>query len=158
MEKGFWPGEKRQKPLFVPFQTPATQATWNMHFHAEVVQWRQRNVQKSVLRVQSCWFAYRKCFIKPGGLVYFIFIWGGWGLLETGSLFERECSFNLEKTVVSVLHKELDYKVENLKYKKLDVMQPRFKNKSKLQLVNKHPLSVHMKFYSCDWFIQTIIC
>ena len=92
-----------------------------MHFHAAVVQWRQRNVQKkSVLRVQSCWFAYRKCFIKPGGLVYFIFIWGGWGLLETGGLFERECL--LEKTVVSVLHKELEYKVEKLKYKKLDVM------------------------------------
>ena len=88
--------------------------------------------KKSVLRVQSCWFAYRKCFIKPGGLVYFIFIWGGWVLLETGGLFERECSFNLEKTVVSVLHKELEYKVENLKYKKLDVMQPRFKNKSRL--------------------------
>ena len=88
--------------------------------------------KKSVLRVQSCWFAYRKCFIKPGGLVYFIFIWGGWGLLETAGLFQRECSFNLEKTVVSVLHKELEYKVENLKYKKLDVMQPRFKNKSKL--------------------------
>ena len=46
----------------------------------------------------------------------------GWGLLETGGLFERECSFNLEKTVVSVLHKELEYKVEKLKYKKLDVM------------------------------------
>ena len=27
------------------------------HFHAVVVQWRQRNVQKSVLHVQSCCFA-----------------------------------------------------------------------------------------------------
>ena len=27
--------------------------------------------------------------------------------------------FNLEKTMVSVLYKELEYKVENLKYKKV---------------------------------------
>ena len=90
--------------------------------------------KKSVLRVQSCWFAYCKCFIKPGGLVYFISFWGGWGLIETGGLFEREGLFNLEKTVVSVLHKELECKVEKLKYRKLDVMQPRIKNKSNLPL------------------------
>ena len=30
----------------------------------------------------------------------------------------------------SVLHTELEYKVEKLKYKKLEVMQPRIKNKS----------------------------
>ena len=29
---------------------------------------------------------------------------------------------NLAKTMVSVLHKELEYKVEKLKYKKLEVM------------------------------------
>ena len=34
----------------------------------------------------------------------------GGGLIETGSLFK------LGKTVVSVLHKELEYKVEKLKY------------------------------------------
>ena len=33
---------------------------------------------------------------------------GGWG----------EGLFNLTKTIVSVLHKDLEYKVENLKYKK----------------------------------------
>ena len=49
-----------------------------------------------------------------------------------GGLIEREGLINLAKTTVLVLHKELEYKVENLKYKKLDVMQPRFKNKSKL--------------------------
>ena len=38
---------------------------------------------------------------------------GGGGLIETGSLFK------LEKTVVSVLHKELEYKVEKLKYDKV---------------------------------------
>ena len=40
--------------------------------------------------------------------------------------------FNLAKTMVSVLHKELEYKVEKLKYKKLEVMQPMIKNKSEL--------------------------
>ena len=36
----------------------------------------------------------------------------------------------IAKTMVSVLHKELSYKVEKLKFKKLEVMQPRIKNKS----------------------------
>ena len=36
------------------------------------------------------------------------------------------------KTMVSVLHKELEYKVEKLKYKKSVVIQPRIKNKSEL--------------------------
>ena len=40
--------------------------------------------------------------------------------------------FNLAKTMVSVLHAELEYKVEKLKYKKLEVMQPMIKNKSEL--------------------------
>ena len=39
---------------------------------------------------------------------------------------------NLAKTMVSVLHKELEFKVERLKYKKLEVMQPRIRNKSEL--------------------------
>ena len=41
--------------------------------------------------------------------------------------------FNLEKTMVSVLHKKkkkTEYEVETLKYKKLEVMQPRIKHKS----------------------------
>ena len=40
------------------------------------------------------------------------------GLIETGSLFERGSLSNSEKTMVSVLHKELEYEVEKLKYKK----------------------------------------
>ena len=38
---------------------------------------------------------------------------GGGGLIETGGLF------NLEKTMVSVLQKKLEYKVEKLKNKKV---------------------------------------
>ena len=41
------------------------------------------------------------------------------GLIETGGLFERGGGlFNLEMTMVSVLQKELEHKVEKLKYKK----------------------------------------
>ena len=51
-----------------------------------------------------------------------------------GGLFERGGGglFNLAKTMVSVLHKELEYIVEKLKYKKLQIVRPRIKNKSDL--------------------------
>ena len=44
----------------------------------------------------------------------------GGGLIETGDLFHRGGGglFNLETTMVSVLYKELEYKVEKLKNKK----------------------------------------
>ena len=54
----------------------------------------------------------------PGGLFISSPFEGGGGLIETGGLFERGGLFNLKTTMVSVLHKELDYKVEKLKYKK----------------------------------------
>ena len=41
------------------------------------------------------------------------------GLIETWGLFEKGGLFNLEKTMVSVLHKHLKYKVEKLKNKKV---------------------------------------
>ena len=41
---------------------------------------------------------------------------GGEGLFERGGLF------NLEKTMELILHKEVQYKVEKLKCKKLEVM------------------------------------
>ena len=37
-------------------------------------------------------------------------------LIETGGLFERRGLFNLKTTMASVLHKELEYKVQKLKY------------------------------------------
>ena len=58
---------------------------------------------------------HRKSSRKPPGGAFLIFQAhlreGGVGL------------FNLEKTMVLVLHKELEHKVEKLKYKKLEVMQ-----------------------------------
>ena len=59
------------------------------------------------------WQDYHKSSIKPhGGLIYFKPIWGdGEGGIWEGGLF------NLQTTMVLVLHKELEYKVEKLKYK-----------------------------------------
>ena len=66
-----------------------------------------------------------------GGYSFQTHLRGG-GVKETGDLFERRGLFNLAKTTVSVLYKELEYKVEKLKYKKLEVPQPRIRNKSEL--------------------------
>ena len=61
----------------------------------------------------------------------------GGGLIETWGLLERGHLLNLEKMKVSVLQKKkLEYKVEMLKYRKLEVMQLRIKDKSEL-LVGK---------------------
>ena len=57
--------------------------------------------------------SYRRSLLSPTGGVFISnpFEGGGGGLIETGGLF------NLEKTMISVLHKELEYKVGKLKYK-----------------------------------------
>ena len=57
------------------------------------------------------WLMFVNPLLSPGGLIYFKPIWAR--LIWEGGLF------NLEKTMVSVLHKELEYKVEKLKYKKV---------------------------------------
>ena len=72
-----------------------------------------------------------KYSIKPA-LVLFILsrFEGGGGLNRNkGLIWEGGGggSFNFEKTIVSVLHEVLEYKVDKLKYKKvgaLEVMQP----------------------------------
>ena len=67
---------------------------------------------------------YHKSSIKPpGGLIYFEPSWG--------VHFERGGGVNLETMMVSVLHKELEYKVEKLTYKKFQVIQPRIRIKFK---------------------------
>ena len=68
---------------------------------------------------RNSFYTYRKSAIKPpGGGYLFQAIWEG-GLIETRGLFEKGGLFNLEKTMVSVLHKKLNYKVEKLMYKKV---------------------------------------
>ena len=59
---------------------------------------------------------------------------GGQGLIEIGGYLRDGGLFIVEKTMVSVLHKELEYKVEKLKYKRLEAMQPRIRIKSELPL------------------------
>ena len=49
-----------------------------------------------------------------------------------GLFFRGKGLFNLGKSMVSVLYKKLEDKVEKLKYKKLEVMQPRIKKKFEL--------------------------
>ena len=62
-----------------------------------------------------------------GELIDFKPIWeGGGGLIERGRLF------HLEMMMVSVLYKELEYKVEKPGYKKLEVIQLRIRIKSEL--------------------------
>ena len=51
---------------------------------------------------------------------------------DGGLIREGGSSFNLAKMVVWVLHKDLECQVEKLNYKKLEFMQLRIKNKSKL--------------------------
>ena len=64
---------------------------------------------------------YRKSFIKPpeggGGGYFFKPTWGG--LIETELIWEEGALLQLEKTMVSVLRKELEYKVVKVKYKKV---------------------------------------
>ena len=57
---------------------------------------------------------------------------GGGGGVGGGGLF------NLTKTIVSVVHKDLEYKVENLKYKKKKLKDN--KTNPNFQLVNKPSL------------------
>jgi len=45
---------------------------------------------------------------------------------------DQEIGKIFAKTIISVLHEEHEFKVEKLKYKKLEVMQLRIKTKSEL--------------------------
>ena len=49
-----------------------------------------------------------------------------------GFISEEGGLFDFAETEISVLHKELECKVEKLKYTKLEVIQLRIKNKSEL--------------------------
>ena len=63
----------------------------------------------------GCYHAVNPLLSPPWGAYLFqAHLRGGGegGLMEIGGLF------NLEKTMVSVVHKELEYEVEKLKYKK----------------------------------------
>ena len=59
--------------------------------------------------------------MPPRGAFLFQTIWGGFNR-DGERLFKKGSLFNLVKTTVSVLHKEQEYKVEKLKYKKLEII------------------------------------
>ena len=63
---------------------------------------------------------------RGGAYLFQAHLRGGGGLIEAGHLF------NLEMMMVSVLYKELEYKVEKLRNKKLEVAQLRIRIKSEL--------------------------
>ena len=91
--------------------------------------------------------AYRKSSINPLGGLFVSSTFeggGGGGLLETEGFLEGGGLFNLAKMVVLALHKELERKVEKLKYKKLKVMRPRIKSKSNL-LTRKYTIQDQSK-------------
>lgn len=66
---------------------------------------------------------YSKSSINPPGGGLFISNLFEGGLIETGGLFGRRGVglFTLEKTMVSVVHKELEHKAEKLKNKMVGV-------------------------------------
>ena len=68
-----------------------------------------------------------------------------------GELISDGELFNLENRMVSVLHEELKYKVEELKNKKVGGYAAEDQNQIRTSswYVN-HPGSVHVKFYSRD--------
>ena len=58
---------------------------------------------------------------------------------------------NLAKIMVSVLHKQLEFKVEKLKCKKLEVIPSKIKKHIRTPSWSiNHSGSVHTKFYSRD--------
>ena len=78
------------------------------------------------------------------------------GIIETRGLIGEGGLFNLVKMVVSVFHKDLECKVEKLKYKKLKVMQWGSKTKyPTFQHVNKQSrISPNEVLQS--WLINTV--
>ena len=99
---------------------------------------QSQNLEETVQQNRMLQFAEsRECtvnhLLNPQGLVYFkLILRGGGGLIETGGLVEKGCLFNLAKTMILIPHNDLEYKVEKLKYKKSEVMQPIIKNKSEI--------------------------
>ena len=66
-----------------------------------------------------------------------------------GGLIERRGLFNLQTTMVLVLHKELEYKVEKF-------LQLTIRIRTSTWWIN-HPRWVNTKFYSRDWSVHSII-
>lgn len=68
------------------------------------------------MREKACLFSYLRCKLK--GFFTPLLLKKVKAHLRGGGLFDREGLFNLEGTMISVLFKELEHKVEKLKNKK----------------------------------------
>ena len=90
---------------------------------------------------------------KPRGFIYFEHIWVV--VLVVG---EGEGGlFNLAKMVVSVLHKELECNVKSSSTRSWSHAAKDQEQIHTSTLWINHPRSVHTKFYSCDWLMQSNI-
>ena len=105
---------KNKSPQERPWRVLSSLLQWHQDKQLCRHPWKSKFPQLQCIYYEP-WQDYRKSSIKPhGGLIYFKPIWGrrGGGGIWVGGLF------NLETTMVSVLHKELEYKVEKFKNKK----------------------------------------
>ena len=120
---------------------------WTIQSHSDELNWARRRTFHELLTY------YRKSFIKPPkGLIYLKPIGGGGGrLIETGGLFERRGLFNVERTMVSVLHKE----VECSSTRRFRSWSRGSESHPNFQLVNKPSrISPHEVLQS--WLINTV--
>ena len=90
--------------------------------------------QRCLVKYRNPLLSIKPPFPPPRDLFISITIGGGEGVGQNrpGGIFEMGVLFCLAKTIVSVIPKQLEYKVENHKYKKFEVMQPRINKRSKL--------------------------
>ena len=132
-----------------------------MQFKSKVHLWLQQNTEEIKYRKSSQLSLPWGAFLQ----LYFKHIWEG-GLIETwGRGYSRGGGgglFILAKNLVSALHKEVECKVKKLKYKKLEIIQPRIENKSELPAGGycildqwTQSLTVAIDFW-LSWLINTV--
>ena len=97
--------------------------------------------------------------LSPMGVIYFKHFWRG-VLSRDGGAYLRGGTYLIpQKTIVSVPHKELECKVK-IKVQVQELGGHRAKDQTQIQTSSwwiNQPGSVHKKFYSCCWLIQSII-
>ena len=90
----------------------------------------------------------------PGAYLFQAHLRGG-DLLETGGLFERGGLFNVETTMVSVLHKELVYKVESSSTSSFRSCSRGSESNPIFQLVTSKPSRISLHKVLQSWLINT---
>ena len=68
------------------------------------------------------------------------------GFLEDGLMVTGHyTAFSNNKKMVTILHRELEHKVEKVQHMKLEVMRPKTKKQYEFPVWINHNLSVHIK-------------